>query len=314
LRTLAAVTETVNANLEKASVRIRYTQVPDAPADATLEAAVGLYEKVAFRIDRETRNLFEAYKAAFEAFNQLVDQHGVTIPVSPDTLLGSHEYVTAMRLVAEEYWLNFHLRYSEELETKKNSLLEQLGKISPFLSSQQASQLRGVMDSIGASAPADSVAILGRVDEARAIFGAQVKVLEDSPLVIKKAIESVDPKASSVIPFQTPKKLNEVASLRKEFDSARDGLDTLTRFLVADGPAFQALVTTWRSDREGLELLAQYPTARRVIERVLVDQGKVKVKTLPYGKTTAVIYAQLYASENPKASFQQKEGVLSLVA
>jgi len=314
LRTLAAVTETVNANLEKASVRLRYTQVPDAPADASLDAAVGLYERVASKIDRETRNLFEAYTSAFEAFNRLMDQHGMTIPVSPDTLLDSHEYVTAMRLVAEEYWLNFHLRYVEELEAKKSLLLEQLHKTSPFLTSQQASQLSGVLEPIRVSTPADSVALLGHVDEARVVLSAQIKVLEDSPRVIKRAIESVDPKAARVIPFQTPKKLNEITSLRKEFDSARDGIDSLTRFLVTYGSEFQALVTVWRSDREGLGLLAQYPTARTVIGKVLSDQGRVKVKTLPYGRTTAVIYAQLYASENPKSSFDQKEGVLTLVA
>jgi len=314
LRTLAAVTETVNANLEKASVRQRYTQVPDSPADASLDEAVALYERVVTRVDVETRHLFDSYKEAFESFNRLMDQRGITIPVSPDTLLSAHEYVTAMRLVAEEYWLNFHLRYSEELENKKNSLLEQLHKVTSILTSRQARQLAEAMESIKVSSPADSVALLRHVEDVRGIVSAQIKILEDSPRVINSAVEAVDPKASKVIPFQTPKKMNEVASLRKDFDSSRDGFDGLTRYLAANASALQALVAVWRSDVEGLQLLAHYPTARSVIEKLLADQGKVKVRSLPYGRTTAVIYAQLYALENPKASFDQKEGVLASVA
>jgi len=314
LRTLEAVTETVNANLEKASVRLRFTKVPAAPDDASLDAAVDLHGKVVSRIDEETRSLFLAYNAAFESFNRLMALRGMATPVSPDTLLASHEYVTAMRLVAEEYWLNFHLRYSEELESKKNSLLEQLRRLSYVLASQQAVQLGGLIDSIKGTAPADSVALLRLVENVRSLLDAQIKVFEDSPRIIKRAVESVDPKATRVIAFQTPRKLNEVASLRKDFDTSQDGLDSLTRFLTAAGPSLQALYTSWRADREGLQLLAHYPTARRVIEKMLGEQGKVKVRNLPYGKTTAAIYAQLYAAENPKSSFDQKEGVLTSIA
>jgi hypothetical protein len=314
LRTLEAVTETVNANLEKASVRLRFTQVPEAPADASLDVAVDLYGTVVSKIDEETRSLFRAYRDAFESFNRLMDLRGMGIPVSPDTLLASHEYVTAMRLVAEEYWLNFHLRYSEELESKKNSLLEQLRRLSFVLTGQQAAQLAGLMDSIKGAAPADSEALLRHVKDVRALLASQIKVFEDSPRVIKRAVESIDPKATRVIAFQTPRKMNEAASLRKDLDSSQDGFDSLTRFLAGAGPSLQSLVTSWGADREGLQLLAHYPTARGVIERMLSELGKVKVKNLPYGKTAAAIYVQLYAAENPKSSFDQKEGVLTSVA
>jgi hypothetical protein len=314
LRTLEAVTETVNANLEKASVRLRFTEVPETPADASLDAAVDLYGKVVSRIDEETRNLFKAYRNTFESFNRLMDLRGMGTPVSPDTLLASHEYVTAMRLVAEEYWLNFHLRYSDELELKKNALLEQLRRLSYVLTSQQAKQLGGILDSIKGATPADSVALLHYLEDVRALLGTQIKVFEDSPRIIRRAVESVDPKATKVIGFQTPRKMNEVASLRKDFDASQDGLDSLTRFLAGAGPPLQSLFTSWRADREGLQLLAHYPTARRVIERMLGEQGRVKVRSLPYGKTTAAIYVQLYVAENPKSSFDQKEGVLTTIA
>jgi len=314
LRTLGAVIETVNANLEKASVRMRYAPVPDLPADATLDQSVGLYGRVASRIDKETRSLFEAYRGAFESLNRLMDQHGIIIPVSPETLLGSHEYVTAMRLVAEEYWLNFHLRYAEDLESKKNSVLEQLNRVSPTLPSQLALRLAGEMESIKTSVPADSVTLSNHIDEVRVILSAQIKTFEDSARVIKRAVESVDARASRVIPFQTPKKQNDITSIRGDFESSRDGLDSFAKFLASDGPTFQALANCWRADREGLQLLAQYPTARRVIEKMLSSQGTVKVKNLPYGRTTAVIYAQLYSSENQKSAFDQKEGVITLSA
>jgi hypothetical protein len=314
LRTLGAVAETVNANLEKASVRLRFTPVPEAPPGDSLDSAMDLYGKVVSRIDSETRTIFEAYKAAFEAFNMLMDQHGISIPVSPDTLLASHEYVTAMRLVAEEYWLNFHLRSSEELESKKNQLLEQLRRLSPVLTGQHAAQLARLMDSMKPTVPADSVALRQEVEQVRDLISSQIKIFEDSPRTIKRAVESVDPKAAKIIPFQTPRKLNEISSLRKEFESSRDGLDSLTRFLADSGPTLQSLVTSWRTDREGLQLIAQYPTARTVIERILNEQGKVRVRSLPYGRATALIYAQIYASENPGSAFDQKEGVLTSIA
>ena len=314
LRTLEAVTETVNANLEKASVRMKFTQVPAAPDGASLETAVDLYGSVVSKIDGETKSLFQAYRDAFEAFNRLMDLHGMSIPVSPDTLLASHEYVTAMRLVAEEYWLNFHLRYADELESKKGALLEQLRRISFVLTPQSARQLEGIMDAIKGASPADSVALLRSIGEVRSLLSAQIKVFEDSPRTIKRAVESVDPKAVRVIPFQTPRRMSDVTSLRRDFEASLDGLDGLTRFLAASGPAVQGLVTSWRTDREGLQLLAHYPTARGVIDRMLGEQGRVKVRSLPYGRTTAAIYVQLYVAENPKSSYDQKEGVLTVIA
>ena len=56
--------------------------------------------------------------------NVLMGQEEVNPPVSTKVLLDANELIGAMRLVAEEYWLSFQLRWAEQLDQKKSALLQ----------------------------------------------------------------------------------------------------------------------------------------------------------------------------------------------
>jgi hypothetical protein len=88
----------------------------------------------------------------------------------------------------------------------------------------------------------------------------------------------------------------------------------MTRFLIAAIPEITSLVASWRADQERFQQVAHYPTAKNVIERMLAEKKKLKLEDLPYEKTMASLYARLYASENPKSSFDERRGVLTLGA
>ena len=310
LRNLSGVVMSVNSNLAEAGVALRYTQVPEVPVDDTIDKLTGLYTRVTNSIDAETKSLFEAYSANFDSFNELMDLHESSITLGPMALLDSHEYVTAMRLVSEEYWLGFHLRYSEELEAKKGALLEQLDRLRELLQDEQAGALAKVVRSVAAAKPADSTALLKATEELRSLLASVVSWLGIGPQLVEKMLHSLGPKAAKIVAFQTTMQLNEVLALKKELDGTGAGLDSLTGFIKAALPVLASQAAAWRNDQENLVVLAHYPLARKVIGRMLVEKKGIRTASLPYERRTSEVYARLFASENPGASYDERQGVL----
>lgn len=310
LRSLGAVIRTVNSNLTDASAPMLYSEIPEAPWENTVQEAVELYGSATTKIVEETKRLFDSYKSNYEAFAKLTDMHETSIPMGPLALLNSHEYVTAMRLVSEEYWLGFHLRYSEELESKKGVLAVQLERLEALLQEDQLTTVSRIIRSVAEAKPTDSVALLRTIEELRSFLDSVLSWLGSGPELVEKTLLSIGPKSSKVVTFLTTRHMDEVLVLKKELARTGAGIERLAEFIKAAISVLGSQVAAWKSDQENLVVLAHYPLARKVIGRMLAERNEVGTSALPYERRTAEVYERLYALEHPGVGYDEQKGVL----
>lgn len=314
LNTLASVTMTVNGHLDEAGVPTRYPSVPNVSRDASLNGVVEAYESAIQGIRETTVALFDSYQASRSAFDDMMNLQEVGVPVGPSALLDSDDFVTAMRLVAEEYWLDFHLRYAEELRNKTRVLAELLLGLRGFLTEEQALVLKTIREALASARPAASVVLLEKTKVLHDLLVSAIAGLKEGPELIEKTIQSFEPKAVEILGFRTVSRLDGIVALEKELKGTRLDLDDLSRFVSSAIPILQSYMASLVVDRENLLVLAHYPLARRVIERMLGDQVKLPADRLPYERRTASVYARMFASENPALRYDDNEEALVRVA
>jgi hypothetical protein len=311
LITLASVTVTVNGHLEEAGVSTRYPPVPDVSADAPIKDVVEAYQGAVRGIRETTVTLFDSYQASRAALAGMMDLQQVSVPVGPSALLDSDDFVTAMRLVSEEYWLDFHLRYREELTAKAGALAEALAGLGGLLQGEEARALSSIRAEVAGVRPADSVVLLERLKALRELLASVITGLEEGPGLVEKTVGAFKPKAVEALGFRTVSRIDGILALGKKLKGVPLTLDDLSKFVSGAVPILQVYAAALAVDRENLLALAHYPLARRVIERMLGNRGKLLVERLPYERGTARVYARTYASENPSVRYDDGEEALT---
>jgi hypothetical protein len=311
LNNLASVVITVNDHLQEAGVPTRYPPAPGVSRDSPLRDVVKAYESAIQDVRLTTVALFSSYQASRAAFDGMMNLQEVSVPVGPSALLDQGDFVTAMRLVSEEYWLGFHLRYAEELTTKTRALAETLARLVVFFRGEQARVLDSIQTAMTRARPADSVALMGRLKVLHDLLVSFIIDLKEGPELVGKTMESFDPKVVKALGFQTISRIDGILALGRELKGTQLTLDGLTKFVNSAVPVLQSYMAELAADRENLLALAHYPLARRVIERMLSEQSRLSADNLPYERRTANLYARMYASENPTVRYDEGEEVLA---
>ncbi len=296
IRGLVSATATANNHLEQAEVSLRYPDIQDISDDMQLDELIGAYEAATSRIRKVTGELSDLYVRESAALDVMMGQEEVHLPVSASALLESNEYVGAMRLVAEEYWLNFYLRWAEQLDQKKSLLLENTRALEPAVGEEDKIRLHGIEKVVEAAKPATSSATLEGLRELRAMIETVVTQMASGSDRVGQMLESLELKSITGVRFETMNRLSEVVELKKRLERVGVTFDSLTRFLGDAVSVLKSQSEAWKTDRENLIVLAQYPLARKIIEKMLKGQGSLALSKLPYQKRAAALYAQLYAS------------------
>src|SRR5439155_1047443 len=118
---------------------------------AGLEVAIREYDLTISAVKNESLQLYDDYVATTHSFNSLVDRAVGPPPVDPASLFEAHDYPGGMRLVVDEYWMTFHLKYQQELQNKLVALKNVANELRVLISTQQQKQLDEI---IGKLAPA----------------------------------------------------------------------------------------------------------------------------------------------------------------
>lgn len=311
LLNVSLVTASVNDHLAEAGVAMGYPALRPFSFDDPLESAVASYKSSMAGVRDMTTRLADLYSSNLDAISLLMGQTNVSVPVSPDALLDSHEYVTAMRLVSEEYWLGFHLRWAEELDAKKRELVEALGMLEPYLAEEQLSTLRSISSGISKAVPADSAGLLERVGELRSFLGAVASSLEEGAELVRKTVGSFDASVRRALPFQTVNRLDEMRAMSKELGSVGPTLSAMTKFLAGAIPVIAGQSAAWKNDQENLVMVAQYPLARSVIRGMMGNGDRLLARDLPFERRTTTIYLRIYVSEDSSVTYdEEKEALL----
>jgi hypothetical protein len=310
LLNVSVVTSSVNDHLAEAGVDIRYPAPPEVSYDTPLDDAIASYKTSMTGIMSVTGNLADLYRSTLESINSLMGQSDFSAPVSPDALLDSHQYVTAMRLVSEEYWLSFQLRWAEELEAKKKDLVEVLGRMEPYLTNEQVTELESISAAISQAKPAKTIELFQKVNELRAFMDDVTSSLEESVELVRKTVGTFGPSVRGALIFQTVNRLDELRSIRKDLGSAKPSLEGVTRALSDAIPVIAGQTAAWKNDQQNLVIVAQYPLARRVIRGMLAKRSRIPASDLPFETRTAAVYLRIYGSEDERVMYDDAKGVL----
>jgi hypothetical protein len=312
IRGLISATATANNHLEEANVPLRYPDIPAVPEFAPLKDLVQAYEAATAAIKDVTEKLSDLYGKESTTLDALMGQEEVNPPVSASVLLQSHEFTGVMRLVAEEYWLNFHLRWAEQVDQKKAALLEKMKDLDYAVGDAELQRLREVEKVVSEAKPANSSATLESLRELRAILEAVVTETASGADRVGAMLESLELKSVRTLRFETVNRLGEVVALKKRFETVGVSFDSLTKFLENAAGVLRSQADAWKADRDNLVVLAQYPLAKRIIENMLSNQPSLALAKLPYQRKAAALYAQLYATGSPDVEYDDEAEILTV--
>jgi hypothetical protein len=246
------------------------------------------------------------YAQQSASLDVLMGQEEVTPPVSASMLLDSNDFVGAMRLVAEEYWLNFHLRWAEPLDQKKSALLRRMKDLDSAVSVVERARLGAVETVVAAGRPANSAATLASLRELRALLEAIVTGTATGADRVGQMLESLELRSAMGLKFETVNRLSEVLELKKKLVDVGPSFDSLTRFLENATGVLKSQAAAWKGDRDNLVVLAQYPLAKKIIKKMLDEQPTLPLAKLPFQKRAAAMYAQLYATGSVDVEYDEE--------
>jgi len=296
IRGLISATAMANNHLEEASIPLRYPEIPSVSDSSTLEDLMEAYGAATSAIREVTEELSTMYAQESASLDVLMGQEEVTPPVSASMLLDSNDFIGAMRLVAEEYWLNFHLRWAEPLDQKKSALLRRLKDLDGAVSEVERARLEAVERLVAAGRPSNSAATLASLRELRELLEAIVTGTATGADRVGQMLESLELRSAMGLKFETVNRLSEVLELKKKLEDVGVGFDSLTKFLENATSVLKSQAAAWRGDRDNLVVLAQYPLAKKIIKKMLDEQPTLPLAKLPFQKRAAAMYAQLYAT------------------
>jgi len=305
IRGLISATATANNHLEEASIQLRYPDTPAVSDSSTLEDLMEAYGAATRAIKDVTEELSTMYSRESASLDVLMGQEEVTPPVSASLLLESNDFIGAIRLVAEEYWLNFHLRWAEPLDQKKSALLKRMKDIEGSVSEVERVRLEAIERVVAAGRPSSSAATLASLRELRALLEAIVTGTATGADRVGQMLESLDLRSSRGLKFETVNRLSEVLELKKKLEDVGVSFDSLTRFLENAVSVLKSHAAAWNGDRDNLVVLAQYPLAKKIIRKMLDEQPTIPLAKLPFQKRAAALYAQLYATGSVDVEFDE---------
>ena len=312
IRGLIAATATANSHLEEAGVPLRYPEIPGVSDSAPLMDLVQAYDVATAAIKDVTKELSDSYGKESASLDALIGQEEVNPPVSALVLLESNEIVAAMRLVAEEYWLNFHLRWAEQLDQKKSAFLERAQELESAIGAAELQRLQEIEPVVAAARPATSSVTLESLRAFRELLETIVTQTASGADRVGEMLESLELKSVRSLRFETVNRLSEVVALKKKLDTVGASFDSLTEFLENAVGVLKGQSDAWKSDRDNLVVLAQYPLAKKIIEKMLSNQTSLALGKLPYQKRVAALYFQLYATGNPGVEYEENEEALKV--
>jgi hypothetical protein len=309
---LASVALTANSNLNEAGVATRYPPVEAVGEHSTLEQALSVYERAVADIGATTSLLFDQFVSTTHSFDRLMGHEEIPPSVNPASLLNSHDYATAMRLVTGEYWLDFQVKQGDEFAERVDSLKEKLKEVEAGLGGRDREALVAIAESRLKEFPAQATLVLEGVTELRKMLREVLDASVAEVEATRRLISSIDPTALSIVRLETSELSGSLQDLRKELDSVGDSFAELQAYLKQVTPALKTRVESLRRDELTMIVLSQYPIAARVIDSMFERRKRMKIDLLPFQGKAAALYCKLYSAANPSLQYDEIAEVLSI--
>jgi hypothetical protein len=293
---LLALASTYNSILEEARAQGRLPERPPFRQQIELDDAITRYLTIAGDVTDSDVKVFQEYKQTTEAFNILMGSQLIVPPVDPAKILETHDYAMAMKLVAQDYWLNFHATRGDEFEAGVLALVEKLKKLSGRLDPAAAKRIVDTVSGLVKPEPSAAPLVLAKVREVVAVLQDAVRRVRDEVERLQGLSKSLSPETLRIVTFEILEKGAVVSKLEKKTDALKPSLEEVGSFADEAFFVFGEVEEARRKDARSMLLLSQYPTAAALIEGQLREKKAVKLSELPFLPDASTVYARLYAS------------------
>jgi len=312
LSLIFSLAATFNSSLEESRVGLKFPEitVPTSISEnLDLGVALQAYERSISSIKETATKLFDLYILTTDSYNTLMNRE-LTPPVNPLYLFDSYDYITGMKLLSNEYWLNFHVSNKQELEAKIAALVASLVRLSEICNNEDQNRIDQIIGSTSNRSPADSTLLLGEVTKLQNLLEKTVEAELTEIDQLQRIIKTFSADATAVINFESIDQPQRLKILRDEMRSARPSIERLTNIVTRVKSALTDQRDRKRNDEHNMILLSQYPIAKKVVSQMLTRDGKVEITQMPFQREAASIYLRLYSVKDRSVKYDDENEVL----
>lgn len=312
LITISSLTATFNASLEEAHVELRFPEIiapKSISGNMDIGAALQAYEKSISAIKETAGKLFELYLSTTNSYNTLMNRE-LTPPVNPLYLFDSYDYITGMKLISDEYWLNFYASSKQELEPRLATLVAGLASLAQICKSQDRGKIDDMITSASSRGPADSTLLLREVVNLKDLLGKIIdaELFENDQL--ERIVRTFSADATTVMHFESIGQSQWLRTLREEATLARPSIETVTNIVSRVRTALLDQADRKKKDEHSLILLSQYPVAKKVVGHMLKGSHQIEISQMPFQREAASIYLRLYSISDKSLRYDDDSEIL----
>ena len=305
---VTSLAESLNATMEHLGIATRFPTVGDKVNAMDTEGALEAYAEFTGKLKSTVSELYAFYLEAAKALDRLLDKTVSEPPVNPSVLLSTSDYVTAMRLLGEEYSMNLNAQFSEDLKVRLSELGGRLRRMAEALG-DEGKGLAEFLD-MGAPNPLESPKILLKVDALIAYLQSEAERAVDDSTRVANMIGTMMPAATTVLKFATLAELESLKDLRHESKALGPSLEGVTAFVARATKVLSIHRESRKKDEENMIIVAQYPLARRLIHDLASTRQVISLQELPFQPDATHFYAKIYAAQEPAARYDEQSEAL----
>ena len=309
LNTMSSLVSTFGATIQESGVQAVFPELGTISLDMSIDDALQIYGEAVRDIRETATKLYETYVSAINSYNILRDHEVTPPPVNPAYLFDSYDYVTGMKLLAEEYWLSFHVSASQELESAMKSLSKGLAQLEEICDQESCIRMEQVLNSIVRGKPADSTFILQKVKELMTLLGNVINNAVVEAEQLEKMIAQFATSASFVH-FEAVGQSNRLVALKDELGFLKPAFRNLTEFIETAASVLADQAERKNKDEQNLIMLSHYFMARKVIEHLLENSSMLRIQELPFQHDAAIFFARLYSLRNRSVEYDDGNEIL----
>jgi septation ring formation regulator EzrA len=192
-------------------------------------------------------------------------------PMDPTRLFESNDYEGGVKLLAEEYWLNFHIKNQPELESLVASLLEKTRSLIELLVEPNRRKLSLFTEKLADPKPVNSILILEEVKNLKQTIDDTLNEVSGEITQLQKLVNSF-PGTTTIIHFEVFNYSTRLQSLRDRNLNAKPTLRDLTSIVEELTDLMKNYGDSKKTDEGNLIIISQLPVAMKIIKNELAAQ------------------------------------------
>ena len=314
VNTLVTLSNTYNASLIEAKSDRMFPELRPLGGEAALEPAVLTYSTTTDQISRSGEGIFESFVATSNACNTLLGRDRAEPPMNPSSLFATHDYSTGMKLLAQEYWLNFNIARETEFSAKAGEMKVLTLQLEKVLRPTESARLATLLDIIAGAPPAKAPMALEKVQELLVLLGQEVGGAKHEIEELEAMVKGLTPAALRVGEFEATNWIGPISRLQEQLAKVNPAFEEVVGYVRDCIPVLESLREAQRRDESKLVIISQYQTAKHEFDTILTARSTVGIGELPFQIDAARIFAKIYASSNRGARYNENEEVVTVDA